>query len=270
MTQETVWALLADMHSGSTTGLTHAPVNAVQEQLLDRYKQALTWFGCEPDVVLIDGDGWDGKDPKGKDVTEDCMVTQAEDCAELVAMLKPKKEVIMVTGTAYHVDHKGQSFEKCFETKLKLIMLERHGRHIRVSIRRKLKTTINGWFVLEARHNIGGSAIPHGRATAPLRSQAWNVLNAALSAKVDGTAVRWPDLIVFGHRHYYMAAENAWGDVIVLPSWQALGGKYGDEICDGHVDLGMVKLTVGATKESGWTRQKKLFQAGVVPRMESR
>jgi len=241
----------------------------MQEALLKHYKTALKWQG-EPDVVMHNGDGWDGKDYKGGDVTTDDMVDQAMDCADLIVMQKPKKEVILVTGTQYHVQHKNQQFERVCVERIKSQMQILHGRKIRVSVRRKLKTTINKWFMLEARHNIGGSAISHGRATAPLRSQAWNVLNSALVAKDSGKAVKWPDLIVFGHRHYYMAAENAWGDVLVLPSWQALGGVYGDEICDGHVDLGLVKLTVGKDKDAGWKREKILFQAGVVPRLEAR
>ena len=270
MFKETIWSLGADFHCGSTTGLTLAPKNDIQRATLARYADAVAWLDCEPDVVLVNGDGWDGKDPKGKDVTNDDMVDQAMDCADLVVMQRPKKEVILVTGTRYHDQHKNQQFERVFAERVRTQMIEKYDRRIRISVRRKLKTMINSWFMLEARHNIGGSSIPHGRATAPLRSQAWNVLNAAISARESGKPVKWPDLLVFAHRHYYMAAENAWGDVVVLPSWQALGGVYGDEICDGHVDLGLIKLRVGATKETGWSRKKRLYQAGVVPRLEAR
>ena len=270
MFEETTLSIFSDTHDGAVTGLTTDPQNAVQEGVLKRYNQGIEWLDCEPDIVIHTGDGWDGKDPKSKDTTQDDMVKQAMDCGDLIVMQKPKKEVILIAGTRYHVNHDDQAFDIVCAERIKTEMLRKYDREVKVSIRRKLKTSINDWFVIEARHFIGGSSIPHGRATAPLRSQAWNVLNAALSAKDKGEVPRWPDLMVFGHRHYYMAAENAWGDVVVLPAWSGLGGVYGDEICDGHVDLGLVKVTVGATKEAGWKRDKILFSAGVVPRLESR
>ena len=265
-----VWLHMTDTHDGSKTGLTHKPKNPVQKMLFLRWKEALDWFGEEPDVVHDNGDGWDGKDEKGKDIDEECMIKQAHSHAEIICMARPKSEVILTTGTRYHDSHKGQNFIESCKKAIEYRMLKDHNREIKVSIRRKLKTTINGWFRLEARHFIGGSSIPHGRATAPLRSQMWNVLNAALASKVKGKPVAWPNLLMFGHRHYYMAAENAWGDVVVLPSWQALGGIYGDEMMDGHVDLGLMKTTIQPTGGEGWERKKILFQAGVVERTEHR
>jgi len=270
MPEETIISVMSDTHDGATTGLTTDPRNLVQARLLDRYKQAIEWLGCEPDIILHNGDGWDGKDKKSKDTTEEDMVKQAMDCADLIVMQKPKREVILVTGTRYHVMNEDQAFDIVCAERIKTQMLLKYNREVKVSIRRKLKTTINDWFVLEARHFIGGSGIPHGRATAPLKSQTWNVLNAALSAKDGGGAPVWPHLMLFGHRHYYLAAENAWGDVVVLPAWSGLGSVYGDEICDGHVDIGLVKVVVQATEAEGWRRDKILFQAGVVQRMENR
>jgi hypothetical protein len=198
------------------------------------------------------------------------MVEQAEDCADLIVMQKPRKEVILVSGTPYHCEHMNQEFSRVCAARVESQMYRLHKRDINVTVCDKLKTKINGWFILEARHSIGGSAVPHGRVTSALRSQLWNILNSALSSQASGKGAQWPNLLVFGHRHYYMAAENAWGDVLVLPAWQANGGKYGDMMCDGHTDLGLVKLTVGKTKEAGWQREKILFQAGVVPRLELR
>jgi len=56
----------------------------------------------------------------------------------------------------------------------------------------------------------------------------------------------------------------------VLPGWQAEGGVYGDEICDGIVNLGMVKVEVGNKESDGWQRDKMITSAAVVPYMESR
>ena len=261
---------MGDTHTGSKTGLTASPKRDLQKRLLDRYSDALLWYGERPSTLVHNGDGWDGKDEKGRDIDTDCMLDQAEDCAELIMMADPKDEVILVTGTRYHDSHKGQEFTKHCAAHIKLLSLRCHGKEIKVSIRRKLKTTINGWFILETRHFIGGSSIPHGRATAALKEQLWNVMNAALDARYRDEKVQWPQLLVFSHRHYYVAAETAWGDAIVLPGWQALGGVFGDEICTGHIDLGLVRLEVGEKEVDGWGRDKKLFPAGVVRRTEHR
>jgi len=264
------WILWGDPHCGSKTGLTSQPKNKIQEELLKRYADAISWAG-QPDVSMLNGDGTDGKDEKGGDIDTPDMLEQAEDCARLIVMQNPKKEVILVTGTRYHDSVTGQQeVIKHIETCVHLEMLRQHKRDIKVSTVRKLKTTINKWFLLEARHFVGGSTIPHGRATAPLKDQVWNVMNAAIASAEANRAAKWPNLLVFSHRHYYSAAETAWGDVMILPAWQGLGGIFGDEICSGHVDLGLVRLTVGDKETDGWRREKRLYSAGVVPRTESR
>lgn len=270
MPQEQVWTLMADTHSGAKTGLTTNPGNAVQEQVFKLYKDAIKWAG-RPDVVVHNGDGWDGKDEKSDDIDEKCMFTQATDCADLIVMQNPRKEVILVTGTEYHVKHKGQEFTEACKKQIQYQMLKKHRiADFPVTITRKLKTKVNGWFLMEARHFIGGSGIPHGRATAMLRSQVWNVMNAALSSAVRGQVAEFPHLIVYAHRHYFSYAKNAWGGALVLPSWQALGGVFGDEKCDGHVDLGLARLTIGKKESDGWRIEEKLYLPGVVDRTEHR
>lgn len=267
------WCLLTDTHTGATTGLTPSPNNPIQEALLSRYYEKVEWFlktHGEPDVVLHLADAMDGTDRKSGDIDDPKMTNQAEGAAELIAMLQPKSEVILLRGTKYHTAVEIQEFEEHIDKCLRLIMYEDHDRKISVSIRSKLKTTINDWFMLEARHFIGSSIIPHGRATTPLREQMWNVMNAALEAHEKDKPVKWPDLMCFGHRHYYLYAENAWGAVMCVPGWQALGNKFGEEICSGHIGLGLVGLTIGDTKEEGWSFAKNLSLAGVIPRTESR
>jgi hypothetical protein len=255
--------LCSDFHCGSATGLTSTPRNDLQTELLRRYKHALKWLG-PVDTVVLNGDPVDGKDPKSRDVDEEDMLVQAEDAARLIVMQKPASEVVLVTGTKYHCAWHTQEFERHIKKCLQYWSLKTLNRELKVTIARKFKVVVNNWFRAEFRHKVGGSAIPHGRATAPLRNQMWNVMNASYND------AKPPHLIVFGHRHYYVAGETAWGDVVVLPGWQALGSVYGDEECDGHVDLGLVRLTIEATESRGWSRDKILFPAGVVSRTEQR
>jgi hypothetical protein len=270
-----VWVFIADLHSGSLNGINPEPRNSYQDELLKRYQDAILWTGPPPDVVVAVGDVTEGVDPRwlpelGDEGGETKLVKQFAPAAKLLSMWKAKEEYIIVTGTKAHSGVGSQNFEPAVATALERTVFEQTGDLPKVSVRRKLKTTINDWFLLEARHFIGRSVIPHGRATAPLRSQMWNVMNAAIRSYEEEKPAHYPQLIVFGHTHYYMYAENAWGSTMILPCWKAAGDAYGDELMDGHIDLGIVKVIVGPSKEVGWAKAPRLYSASVVSRTESR
>ena len=270
-----VWCLLADLHCGSPNGLNPQPESELQEKLLRRYEDAILWFGPPPDVVVAVGDVTEGIDPRwlaelGAPGGETSYPKQFVQSAEILSMWKAKREYILVSGTQAHSGVSHQSFEPAVATALQAVIYQQSGDMPQVSVRRKLKTTINDWFFLEARHFINRSVIFHGRNTAPARSQMWNILNSALSAYEKGRPIRWPDLLVFGHTHYYTYQENPWVATKILPSWKASGDKYGDELMDGHIDLGVFKLVVGPTKEESWGKSVRIYQASLVDRVESR
>ena len=261
--EDQAWSLCGDFHCGAPTGLTPDPRNKIQEVLLDRYKDALKWLG-PVDKVLVNGDLIDGRDPKSRDYDVEDMLDQAEQAARLIVMQKPKDEVLITMGTRYHETLEAQGFHKHVEKCVRYWSLKELGREIPVTFRRKLKTTINKWFLMEARHFQRSSSVFQGRSTASLRSMMWNVVNAAYNGG------KWPDLLVFSHVHYWTRAENAWATAVTLPCFQALGGAFGDEVCDGHVDVGLARLTVGATKETGWHLERKLYPASAGTRTDSR
>ena len=95
-------------------------------------------------------------------------------------------------------------------------------------------------------------------------------MNAALSSYQEEKPVKYPDLLVFGHTHYYQKTENAWGDTVILPSWKAIGDKFGDEICDGHIDIGLGASFHSDEDIKRWHWDKRLYLANVVTRTESR
>ena len=92
------WCLIADLHSGSPVGLSVTPKNPIQAGLLNRYLDAIHWFGDRPDVVLCDGDVTEGIDPK-LDVDDPSIISQFANAAQLLAMWHPKNEYIIITGT---------------------------------------------------------------------------------------------------------------------------------------------------------------------------
>lgn len=261
-----VFAIISDTHSEGNTGLTLEPKNEIQELVLENFLDAVDWFGEPPTYFLHVGDGYDGKDPKSGDISEGCLLKQAEMCALLIEKLKPKRGGYLVSGTDYHVNIGDQSFEGHIKKCLQYEALKNRGVDLKVDLSSLTKISgINGWFNLQARHFIGGSGIPHGRATAPLREQMWSTLHEAEMAVVDGKTPRLPHLMVYGHRHDFLFVKNSRGSVLVCPSWQAMGSLHGDKKCTGHVDLGIIKLTI-TPEEGTWCLEEKLYPAEVADR----
>ena len=259
-----IWALIADLHVGSTTGLASEPANAVQKALLSIYNEDIAWFGDAPDRVVVLGDAIDGLDKKSKDLTQLDMFDQAEDAAKLIARWNAKEEYILVSGTPYHVSAEAMNFERHVISELKSITGKK------VTFVRKLKTRVNGWFLLEGRHKIGSSTIAHSRKTSMERSKFWNVINAALSARSRGEKVEWPHLCLFAHVHYYGFADDDFGASMTLPCYQALGGQFGDEACDGHVSVGCSRLFIGKDEEDGWLARSRTHLPGMTNRTVNR
>jgi hypothetical protein len=249
----TTAVLCGDFHAGSETGLNPTPSNPIQKELLKCYLDAIKHVGKSPDILFLNGDLIDGEQKRGRgkgDIGD--LEYQIDLAVDLVKMWSPKK-IVMTTGTAYHVG--GDTIEA---EHLIAKFLREGG--MDVQIHRKANVTINKWFRLELRHHLGSSGIPHGRHTAGARARTWNVLNAAHNGS------EWPHLNVYSHVHYWHYEEDAWSASMGLPAWQAIGNRYGDERCCGHVDLGAVKLTIGKTEKEGWKWEKRLYKAAVVDR----
>jgi hypothetical protein len=263
------WCFVADIHCGSPVGLSPTPKNPVQAGLLNRYLDAIDWFGERPDVVVCVGDVSEGIDPK-LDIDDPSIASQFLKAAELLAMWKPTTEYIIITGTKTHTHVLHQELEKLLIDIIKQKHWDLYRKEIEVTVHRKLNTRINDWFFLSARHFINSSSIPHGRVTPIVRSQMWGILNAALKSFQEEGPLEWPDLLVFGHVHYYDFHKNAWGATLVVPCFKGIGDKFGDELCDGSVNLGVSKIVIEDTREEGWKEDTRLYNASVVSRVESR
>lgn len=245
--------LLGDYHAGSVAGLTPRPTNAIQRGVLARYQDCIKTLGPRPDYLVANGDLVDGQQLRGRDAGDsDWLETQMRDACQLLKMWQAR-EIFIVSGTQYHVSAGTLDMEHVVAS-----MLREGGTKAHFS--RKLNLTLRGWFILQARHHIGSSGVPHGRFTSQNRSRVWGVLNAALDSK------SWPHLSVYSHVHYWTYSEDAWGAVMTLPAWQAVGSRYGSERCDGHCDIGAVELRVGKTQQEGWQWRKRLYQASVADR----
>jgi hypothetical protein len=248
---------VSDLHTGSEVGIRANPQNKTQWKLLGLWSETIALFGDHPDVLVCVGDANDGQDPKGRECQENSIPWQIEEAEKLLLMWKPKR-VEIIEGTAYHTG------DVVAQEKFLAGYINRRG--IPCQFHLKLRAKVSGWWKFQARHHIGGSVLPHGIFTSPARSQSGQALNAAIEARDDGKVPSWPHLSVFGHTHQYAFGESAQGAFIKLPAWQGVGSGYGDRKCDGHIDIGAVQVTVGATKEEGWTWERKIHTA----RLESR
>ena len=252
---------IADMHTGGLTALTLDPQNKTQEEVLKRYEATVAAFGPKPDALIVNGDSIEGTYPDITDADEIEISRQQWHATDLIDRWKAK-EIWIISGTARHTG-KTQMWEQGIAQQLR-----RMGN--KVNFRTKGKIEFCKWFRVEARHKIGRSTIPHGRATAPLRAKMWNVIGAALTSRDEGKAAHWPDLCVYAHVHYWQYHEDAFGRVVTLPSWQAHGSRYPDEQCDGHVDLGAFQIEVPEEKGGKVTWDVNRYPAGVVDRWDRR
>ena len=245
---------ISDTHCGAKTGLSTRPSNNIQRKLLGLYKETVEWMG-RVDYLVHLGDIIDGDDIKSKDLSEHDLPEQIQDGCALLEMIDAG-EYFLLAGTPYHVSQSAQMWDK-----MVVNLLNKGGR--KASYHQKLKLKVD-WFYCQCRHKIGSSGIAHGRYTAPARSKAWDATNAAIKSSRTGKAAKLANLLVFGHVHYWTYAEDAIGTAVTLPCWQALGSLYGDMCCDGHVDLGAFKVTIG--ERGDWSWEKKLY----LPSLESR
>lgn len=244
----------SDMHTGSAHGISSSPKNKTQKSLLDRWQDTIKFINRRPDLLVINGDAPDGQDKKCMSVEDTDVPRQVEDAFNLIMMWNPKR-VVIVEGSAYHTGDTVQ-YEKFLAKHISLA-------GVQCEFTTKFRARINGWFKFQARHKIGRSDVPYGQHTAPSRSQTHQVINAALEARETGKPVAWPHLSVFSHVHYWSFAETAKGAVVTTPCWKAIGDRYGDTQCDGHVDIGTFWFEVGATEKEGWTWHKRLYPARV-------
>lgn len=245
--------IISDLHCGSEAGLSPRPDTALKRGLLARYTDCIAHLGARPDILVINGDAIDGTQDRGRGDGDSAIIHQqiADACA-LVKMWRPRA-VYCVAGTQYHVGGDVVEGEQVLA-----IMLREGG--IPATFHRKLNMTINDWFRVQFRHHIGSSGIPHGRHTPQSRSKVWGYLNAACGGSAPA------HLSVYSHVHYWTYSEDFMGAAMTTPAWQAIGSRYGDERCDGHVDLGAVEITIGQTERQGWSWRKRLYPAGVVAR----
>jgi hypothetical protein len=187
------------------------------------------------DRLIVNGDAIDGRGERSggtelltTDRRVQCQIAKAcieETRAERVALLK---------GTPYHVSDGGEDWEEVLGD---MVHADRIGYH--------------EWFdangvIIDCKHAVGGSQIPHGRHTALARAALWNRLWAEREMQPSAT------LIVRSHVHYHVYNGGAGWLALTTPALQGWT-KYGSRNIEGTNDIGFISIDIDEEGKWDWT-----------------
>lgn len=212
---------------GSETNLTkREKFAAVQEDAWRWYANAIRKHGPY-DVVVVNGDAIDGQGTRSGGT--ELLTADREEQADMATYcirraLSPKtKHVVMTYGTAYHT---GDAED--WENKIAANLSAKIGSHEWIDVE---------GVIFDLKHHLGGSGVPHGRATALSREALW----AALWAETDMAPNS--DVLIRSHVHYHAGSFDLAMKPnlrMTTPALQAFGSKYGSRRCSGIVNLGFL------------------------------
>ena len=234
--------VISDLHCGHEVGLT-APSHDITRGRLARfspmrktiYKWAVkTIDALRPiDVLLVNGDAIDGRGEKsgGLEQIELDMGEQVDMAVQFIKLIKPK-HVIMSYGTSYHT-----GAYRDFENDI--------ANRVDASIESEGNVEIEG-NIINYRHHLGRSAIPHGRLTAILRERLWNEEWARRG--------EYPlaNIIIRSHVHYHKFGGDLDFFALTTPALQGYGTKFGTRVVSGTVDIGMVVFDFRGKRDYTW------------------
>lgn len=233
--------VVSDFHCGHAVGLTPPAHNPRKEtDVLSEYRDALyTWFLREVkalgkiDLCVFNGDAIDGDGRKsgGTELITIDPQAQAQMAIDALKSIGAKK-YLMTYGTPYHT---GETTD--YEDIV--------ARDIGCDIGSTQDVEVEG-VTFNFKHKVGGSQIPHGRATAIMREKLW----------VDMWAMRgeFPQaqVVVRSHVHYHVYAGTNDYLAMVTPALQGYGSKYGTRQVSGTVDFGFVVFQVDSKGRMSW------------------
>ena len=237
--------LMGDPHHGHVAGLTPPRFQGRhwEPKVEEFQRESWGWFDREIDAlgpihaVIANGDLVDGSGEAtgGTEQLTTDRAVQVEMALEVLKHINARRYVLTY-GTPYHCG-KQEDWEKQI------------ARELGADISAHQWPEVNG-VVFDVKHFISGSSIPHGRATALLRDQLWNLIWAD-----DGDQPRG-DFIIRNHVHYHAVvacvrkARLVWG--MTLPALQAAGTKHGARKFSGTVHFGFAHVDVTSKGVATW------------------
>jgi hypothetical protein len=233
---------IGDLHCGHRVGLTppgypgkaNDKFTAIREELWDVYTGMID--KQKPiDVLLVNGDVIDGTswrcsgtDSLTTDMNE--QVEMAQKCLEYAEA----KHTVMTYGTAYHTAPDGQDWDLVLS---RMIKADKIGGEETVNI--------NG-LIINMKHTVGRSSIPHGRSTPISKDRLWNLLWS------ERDQCDKAHIIIRSHVHYFHAIIDPMYMAMTLPALMGLGSKFGTRIPSETVDFGIVWFDIGSKDDYDW------------------
>lgn len=180
----------------------------------------------EPDILICNGDMIEGRQDKqgGAELMTNDRNVQS-DMAVRAIQEWHAKQIFMIYGSKYHVGDQAEDFEYNIAQRVK------------AKIGGRLFIDVEG-YMLDIRHKIGTSTIPHGRGTALLRAMMWNLIKSAEKAEPKANC------IIRSHTHYHIWIEQPKRIMFTTPALQLSRGRYGSRECEGETHWGAIRLSI--------------------------
>jgi len=228
--------IISDLHCGAYSGITppgyfvtkHA---AEMKESWTEYTRIIDKWK-NPDVLLVNGDCIDGSQNKqgGAELITTDRNVQCDIAEECISLWQPKEKIIMTYGSPYHV---GAIAEDCEYAICKML----RAKGCDAEIEGNPIIDIEG-FIIDARHKIGRSSIPHGQATPLLRAMMWAMINEANKTKPR------VNMIVRSHTHYNLFIKRPGMRAVITPGLQLARGRFGSRECEGEIHWGALRYTI--------------------------
>lgn len=240
--------VISDQHAGHIVGLTPPSwdIDRPRAQLKKSYKmrRALWDFysqslkALQPiDILIVNGDCIDGRGEKSGG-TELLYVDRNDQVDMAVDGIMEAKagKIVMSYGTGYHTG-KEEDFEKSIADKVGA-----------AKIGSVDSIDVNGT-IINYRHYIGSSQVPHARHTAIARDHLWNVLWA------ERGEYPLAHIILRSHVHYYSLAGGADWIGMTTPGLEGYGSKFGARNISGTVDIGFLYFDILGKDNYTWGKR---------------
>ncbi len=240
--------VISDLHCGSRSGLTPPEWQYRDTPELAKFAdfQAETWrWYCEKvaslqpiNRLVVNGDAIDGKGSRqgGTDQLFTDRNTQVKMAARVIGESHAER-IAIIKGTPYHTGDE-EDFEETLAT---LVHADKCGAHEWIEAYGT---------VIDFKHKISTSTIPHGRHTALARARLWNLLWSERQMQPKA------QIIVRSHAHTYVFDGGAGWLALVTPGLQGWT-KYGGLEIEGTIDYGLIQIDV---MEGGWTWKAHLAE----------
>jgi len=243
--------IISDLHCGHRAGLTppawqwrpgdEDKYGNKQHKWAEQQAHIWKWYRAEIkslgriDWLICNGDAIEGKGPRsgGTELITSDRSEQIDMAGECLSIVNAKT-IRLTRGTPAHT---GQ--EEDWEDQL--------AKHLNCKIGDHEWFDCNG-LIFDCKHKIGGSSIPHGRATPLIRAGLWNMLWKA--GKLQPEA----DVLVRSHVHYCFDCQGLtpYKRYFITPAMQGFGSKFGAKECEGTVNVGFISFEITNQRKWKW------------------